>query len=173
MSDWPNRQHDGHHDALPDPSPELELADDLIDKANALLWRHRAVEPMPTEHLPDLDANTDEDDIPILTEVVEDFGDEIPVLQESITPAPPASQTGLADPSGQQHARLVEHLVQIDTLIAREVEAWLSNELPQLLSRELDSLSERLRIETLAHLRATLLPTLSNHIASRLDELER
>ena len=172
MSDWPNRQHDGHRDALPDAAPELELADDLIDKANALLWRHRAADPLPTEHLPDLDANADEDDIPILTEVVEDFGDEIPVLQDGLTP-PPVPQAGVADPSGLHHARLVEHLVEIDTLIAREVETWLSNELPQLLSRELDSLSERLRIETLAHLRATLLPTLSNHIASRLDELER
>ena len=60
-----------------------------------------------------------------------------------------------------------------DTLIAHEVETWLSNELPQLLSRELDKLNERLRIETLAHLRATLLPTLSAHIASRLDDIER
>lgn len=143
-----------------DPAAELELADSLIGKADALLRKHRGAEP-PAHP----------DDLPILTDVVTDFDDGIPLLADPVGGQDSAEP---ADPHrALNRAELVEHLVQIDTLIAREVEAWLSNELPQLLSRELDSLSERLRVETLAHLRATLLPTLSDHIASRLDELDR
>lgn len=145
-----------------DPAAELELADNLITKADALLRKHRGAESL-VHH----------DDLPILTDVVTDFEDGIPLLDDQVGGnAVPAASDSHQIP-GQERARLVEHLVQIDTLIAREVETWLTNELPQLLSRELDTLSERLRIETLAHLRATLLPTLSDHIASRLDEIDR
>lgn len=148
-----------------DPAAELELADSLIGKANALLRRHRAAEPAVPE--------SDDGDLPILTDVVTDFDDGIPPLDDPAPSQPAPSAHDTTADRDRNRAVLVEHLVQIDTLIAREVEAWLANELPQLLSRELDSLSERLRVETLAHLRATLLPTLSDHIASRLDELDR
>ncbi|AWI81761.1 MAG: hypothetical protein CVU19_14870 [Betaproteobacteria bacterium HGW-Betaproteobacteria-13] len=157
---------------------ELELADSLIGKADALLRRHHGTNTPPASAAAN-EPNDDSDELPILTDVVLDFDESIPLLSEvaqlqqnTLAPAPAAaaSQTGL---SIQDRALLVEHLVEIDTLIAHEVETWLSNELPQLLSRELDKLNERLRIETLAHLRATLLPTLSAHIASRLDDTER
>lgn len=154
MNEWPQALRD-------DPAPELEIADTLISKADALLRKHRGTESL-VQH----------DDLPILTDVVTDFDDGIPLLDQPVGGNAFAAAPQLHQMRGQERARLVEHLVQIDTLIAREVETWLTNELPQLLSRELDTLSERLRIETLAHLRATLLPTLSDHIASRLDELD-
>lgn len=138
-----------------DPAAELELADSLIDKADALLRKHRGAEP-----------SAHHDELPILTDVVTDYDDQIPLLGE------PVSAHAFTAPP-QRRALLLEQLEKIDMLINNEVEAWLNNELPQLLSRELDQLSERLRVETLAHLRATLLPTLSAHIASQIDELGR
>ncbi len=158
---------------------ELELADSLIGKADALLRRHHATNAPPAAAATPAEAPDDGDELPILTDVVLDFDENIPLLSEVAqlqqnTPSPaPAAAANQAGLSIQDRAVLVEHLVEIDTLIAHEVETWLSNELPQLLSRELDKLNERLRIETLAHLRATLLPTLSAHIASRLDDIER
>lgn len=68
-------------------------------------------------------------------------------------------------------AALIEELVELDTEIARSVEAWLVEELPPIVARELDSLAERIRIEALAQLRATLLPSLSERIAHRIDKL--
>ena len=149
-----------------DPDAELQLADNLIGKADALLRRHRSTEPLTR-------ATDDTDDLPILTDIVVDFDDSIPLLSERENlqhgHLPPPS-TSLHE---QDQARITEHLVQIHTLISREVEAWLSSELPQLLSREIDALSTRLRVETLAHLKATLLPELSRHISKRLDELSK
>ncbi|MDX9836876.1 MAG: hypothetical protein RBT39_04870 [Azoarcus sp.] len=156
---------------------ELDLADSLIGKADALLRRHHGTPPPAQSEAAD-ESSDDSDELPILTDVVLDFDENIPLLSDVAhlqadgqTPAaaPTTNNTGL---NIQDHAQLVEHLVEIDTLIAHEVEAWISNELPQLLSREVNKLNERLRIETLAHLRATLLPTLSAHIASRLDDIE-
>ncbi|MBR0568838.1 hypothetical protein J5J83_22155 [Azoarcus sp. L1K30] len=165
MNDWPHTDND--------PDDELRMADSLIVKADAFLRKHHAADlrSAPNSHTEHID-----DELPILTDVVTDFDDGIPLLDE-VAPLPPDTPASAAAPpvstaeaQARERATLVEHLVQIDTLIAREVEAWLCNELPQLLSRELDALSDRLRVETLAHLRATLLPTLSTHIASRLDE---
>lgn len=140
-----------------DPAAELELADSLIGKADALLRKHRGAEP-----------SAHHDDLPVLTDAVTDYDDQIPLLGE------PVSAHAITPPSQPlARALLLEQLESIDVLISNEVEAWLNNELPQLLSRELDQLGARLRVETLAHLRATLLPTLSSHIASRIDELGR
>lgn len=68
-------------------------------------------------------------------------------------------------------AALIEELVELDTEIARSVESWLEDELPQIVTRELDSLAERIRTEAIAQLRATLLPALSERIAHRIDKL--
>ena len=69
----------------------------------------------------------------------------------------------------QPVSQLAEQLISLDTEIARAVESWFANELPQLVHRELDKLSARLQEEALAHLRATLLPTLSEHISRSLE----
>lgn len=164
MKDWPPRN---------DTEAEIERANDLLDKADALLRRHRGSEfeagfdnaevSVPLE---------DEDDLPILTDIVDDFDIGAPVLTEVADAAPAAVAAPVEAPPAIDPARIAERLVEIDTEISREVEAWLANELPQILSREFDALVDKVRSETLAHLRATLLPTLSERIARRLDALD-
>jgi len=182
VSNWPPRA---------DAEEELQRADALLGQADALLNRHRGETATPAD-----------DDLPILTDVVDE--DELPpeallppkraplpgvppsvapAVQPALAPLPPqppvqpaqAFSAPAPTPSAAPatlNPRQVEQLVRLDTEISREVEAWLANELPQILSRELDSLAERVRTQTLAHLRATLLPALSERIARRLDGSE-
>lgn len=125
-----------------DSDADLAEADALLLKADALLRRHRfgASDPSPA---------TIDDDLPILTEIVDDL------------PSPPAPVLA--------HPDLAEQLVELDTELNREIENWFANELPELLAVELETLSRQLREKALAHLRATLLPMLSARIARRLD----
>lgn len=144
-------------DAADDLPEELEAADALLDQAEALLQRHRGSASLMTALGDDLAA----DDLPLLTDVVED------VVVEAPAASPPPQS------SAAREVDLAEHLVILDGLIAREVEAWLANELPQLLSAELDRLAERLRSQVLAHMRATLLPALAQHISTTLSPDEQ
>ncbi len=166
MSSWfPSR---------PDPDEELKAADDLLHKADALLRRHKG-----TDREPEVEVSLEDEELPLLTEVVEDLEDDLPILTEEVEasalqapepePAPPPPEA----PEPAQDVALAEFLIDLDTEIAREVETWFSSELPQLLSRELDRLAERLRAEAVAHLRATLLPALSEHVSRRLEELSK
>lgn len=138
MSDPKYRGSSNHSDA------DLAEADALLLKADALLRRHRfgGSEPSPA---------TIDDDLPILTEIVDDI------------PGP----RGSAHRSRQ--VELAEQLAGLDAELTREIESWFADELPELLAAELETLSRQLREKALAHLRATLLPTLSARIASRLD----
>jgi hypothetical protein len=61
----------------------------------------------------------------------------------------------------------------LDTLIIGEVETWLRDELPALVVREIAKLNERLRTDAITHLRATLLPRISDHITEQIDKLAR
>ena len=131
---------------------ELKTADALLDQADALLHRHRGAASLMTASGDDLAA----DDLPLLTEVVEEPAPAPPT--EPLIPSPADTQAALA-----------ERLVVLDGLIAREVEAWLSDELPQILTAELDRLAERLRAQALAQMRATLLPALSQRISDTLN----
>ena len=94
------------------------------------------------------------------------IGDSEPIILEPMRTeaelahtAPPA---GITQPPGD----LAERLVTLDTAISRLIEDWVANELPQLVSRELDDLAERLRVKASAHLRATLQPLISTEIAN-------
>lgn len=218
MKDWKPLPHD----------EDLERADDLLDQADALLRRHRSTidftpsgplhdagrNPAPEVDLEHLDL--DDDDLPILTEVVEDleiaddwhppinampldFGPVAPAspqppaatagagAQEAAglhavpgAPSPDASAT-VPDISAalvreQLHEQLshafAEQLIDLDTRIAREVSNWMANEFPQVMGRELDRLAERLHTELQAHLRATLLPSLSGRISEVLEDIQ-
>jgi hypothetical protein len=202
VKDWP---------ALPED--DLERADALLGQADALLRRHRggdfrAPEPRPSglEPIAALEpvALEDDDDLPILTDVVDDFeladlG--VPARPDAAAPvaaptaASAANDMAADDMAGQAgvprapaesaapltaddaallvsaRAALIEDLVRLDTEIARSVEAWLADEIPQILQRELDGLAERVKAEALAQLRATLLPALSERVAGRIDRL--
>ncbi|NMG73511.1 hypothetical protein [Aromatoleum diolicum] len=148
-----------------DPDDELRAADLLLGKADALLRRHRAAEPQaPLLPEPEEFVSLEDDDLPVLTEVVDPSEWETSSQVAQIPPAPAAPTTPV------QVSQLAEQLISLDTEISRAVEAWFATELPQLLSREMDKLSSRLQEEAIAHLRATLLPTLSEHISRSLEK---
>ena len=205
MKDWPSLHAD--------TDAELERADDLLDQADALLSRHR----MPPEAQPAARVATqqhtdayvrealascdsplaDDDDLPILTEIVDEL--ELPpegteqaarplaplsasaALTASVSAAfsasPIAEPTPTRAPSATSRMttedrityQIAERLIELDTQIARSISAWMDTEFPQLLQRQLDRLSEQLQTEMQAHLRATLLPELSAHISAQLD----
>ncbi len=121
--------------------PETEEADRLLDKADALLKRHRAPGP--------------DTDIPVLTEQIED--DDIPVLTGAVRDAP-------APPAG-----FVEQLIDLDATLNRRIDAWLSNELPQVLADELEQARTRILNQIHARARATLLADISQEISELLD----
>lgn len=155
MSDWPPRNG---------ADEELRTADLLLGKADALLRRHNPP-PGPDPILPDAleFVSLEDEDLPVLTDVVD----------PAELPPPPAANSGAAPPPGatpRAVSDLAEQLISLDTAIARAVETWFATELPQLVQRELDRFAQRLQEEATAHLRATLLPTLSEHISRSLEK---
>jgi len=144
------------HDPDPEPDADLDEADALLLKADALLRKHKGGESRAKED--------DYDDLPLLTEIIEDF--EPPSGPLTVDHASSDEDQG---PAPDTPVMLAEFLVELDTALARAIETWFANELPQLITRELDQLTDRLRTESLAHMRATLVPTLSALIAERLD----
>lgn len=150
-----------------DPADELKEADLLLEKADALLRRHKIKEDT-TAPPPESD-----DDLPLLTDVVDDLmiepllGADAPT-DPATTPQPPKPPP--PQPSAGISVELTELLVNLDTELAREVENWFADELPQLVTRELDRFAQRLREEATAHMRATLIPALSERIAVLLEK---
>ena len=130
---------------------ELKTADALLGQADALLHRHRGAASLMTASGDDLAA----DDLPLLTEVV----DSSPTADIPHEPTPPY----------QPEVGLAGRLVALDGLIAREVEAWLAEELPKILHAELAYLATKVRTQALAQMRATLLPALSQHLSDTLN----
>jgi hypothetical protein len=134
-----------------DADRELSEADRLLRKADALLQRHRLLE--------------EDDDLPLVTEIVTPAPRKPPSV-----PVPPATSVPGSLPQGASGVDHAERLVDIDTAIQRSIEAWLAAELPTMIERELMAAADRLQAEMVAHARATLLPRLSEEIASRLDD---
>jgi hypothetical protein len=96
--------------------------------------------------------------------------------RQPVAPAPPPAAKQpppLSDATVVQAQAIAEKLKQLDTLIVGEVEAWLREELPALVVREISRLNERLRAEAIAHLRATLLPRISEHISGKIEKIGR
>lgn len=62
-----------------------------------------------------------------------------------------------------------ERLIELDAQIAQSINQWLAKELPPIIASELLGLSERLRVQTAAHMRATLLPDLSEQVSKVLE----
>ncbi|MBL9048449.1 MAG: hypothetical protein JNK34_14330, partial [Tabrizicola sp.] len=58
-------------------------------------------------------------------------------------------------------AELQKHLTALQPSVVQSIESWVEAELPQVVSRELDALTDRITAGTLSHLRATLLPQLT------------
>jgi len=179
------------------PNDDLDASDTLLVKADALIHRHRSSTLPQADDLPVLTDVLGED-LPVLDDIADEIAldDEIadaapdPVPVE--TPAEPAPAPVIIEPdpaiiaaaaeaaaqaareeaSAQAQAaqmRIAEQLIEFDAHIAQTLESWISNELPQIVAAEVDGMVERLRVKTLAHMRATLVPDLSHKLSELLD----
>jgi len=122
-------------------------ADDLLQKADALMRRHRVFVAGAAAEKDDAAAPAGNDDIPVLTEVVS--GD---AVAESAAPA---------------HAGVP--LSRLRSALAFELEAWLDEELPLHVMRVLDGITDQLIIQLSLKARSDLLPRLQ----SLLEATER
>ncbi|MDX5362755.1 MAG: hypothetical protein LPJ91_01175 [Pseudazoarcus pumilus] len=134
-----------------DQDSDLREADELLRKADALLSRGRAGSGMGIE----------DDDLPLVTEIIPAVG--------LCAPAPKT----MPEPDLEPDTEMTEQLIDLDTAIQREIEAWMAHEMPEIIERELELLQERIRAEVMASMRVGLLPRLSEEIASRLPGAER
>lgn len=151
------------------PKAELEIplededADPLFEKADALIQRHASFA-----------IESELDDLPVLTDVVEPSPPAAGTAPEAESaeaePPLPDLAAATAAAARAEADRLAERLVLLDTAISRHIQEWVATELPQLVSRELDDLAERLQATAASHLRATLLPLISTEIADTLDK---
>ena len=113
----------------------------------------------------------DGDDLPVLTDVVDEriepfIGDSEPIILEPVDPEPVHQD---AAPVLALAPDLAGRIVELDIAINRLIEDWVATELPQLVSRELDALAERLRVKAVTQLQHSLQPLISAEIARRLD----
>ncbi len=152
------------------PKAELEIplededADPLFEKADALIQRHASFA-----------IESELDDLPVLTDVVEPpppaaAAEAEPAPSAAAEPPLPDLAAAIAAAAQAEADRLAERLVVLDSAINRHIQDWVATELPQLVSRELDDLAERLQASAASHLRATLLPLISGEIADTLDK---
>lgn len=134
---------------------DTDDTDRLIGQADALLHKHRSP------------ANAAPDDPPVLTEVIED--EDLPVLTAAIDADAPASVIHTAAVADSIPPNFVEQLIELDALIHRRIDAWLTHELPVVLSAQIDAAKARIRDEIHAHVRSTLLSDISQQISELLD----
>jgi len=126
------------------------VSNNVLDQADALMRRRSfvaGVDPGSGE----ADGNSDvadqstSEDVPVLTDVV---GDDA-VAQHS---PPPVGDTGGAlSPAGSAleleqalRARLNQLLMDRQTVLAQEIEAWLDEQMPQLVIRAMDGITDHL-----------------------------
>ncbi len=138
--------------------PIEAMANDVIDKADSLMRRHRAfvageppaaaVPPAPTFSPPPEQAPVPED-LPVLTEIVAD-DDEVTL----------ATASAAADIEALLRERLSAALPQQRELLRRELAQWLDEQLPQLVMRVLDGVTDQLVAQINTQARMTLLPKL-------------
>ncbi|WP_172203840.1 hypothetical protein [Niveibacterium sp. COAC-50] len=180
------------------PNDDLDASDTLLVKADALIHRHRSSTLPLADDLPVLTDVLGED-LPVLEDIADEIAldDEVaeaaaPAATEPVTEPPADSAPVVVEPdpaiiaaaaeaaakaareeaSVQAQAaqmRIAEQLIEFDAHIAQTLESWISNELPQIVAAEVDGMVERLRIKTLAHMRATLVPDLSHKLSELLD----
>jgi hypothetical protein len=111
------------------------MSDNLIDKADSLMRRHRS------------NLAGEADDLPLLTEVV-------------ATAASGAQALADGDIEALLRERLAAALPQQRELLRRELAAWLDEQLPQLVLRVVDGVTDQLVAQINTQARMTLLPKL-------------
>jgi hypothetical protein len=132
----------------------MNHGDDVLQQANQLMRRHRsfvAGGALPTEPPP-----TDRDDLPVLTEVVESA--DMPLLDSPGPESPPAVAPERIEALARE--MLFERLPVQRQALAEELAAWLDSELPQVIMRVLDGVTDQLVARIADESRAALLPRL-------------
>jgi hypothetical protein len=134
----------------------MNHGDDVLQQANQLMRRHRSfvaggAQPTMPETPP-----TDRDDLPVLTEVVES------AEQALLDSSGPESVPTVAPERIEALARemLFERLPVQRQALAEELATWLDNELPQVIMRVLDGITDQLVAQIADESRAALLPRL-------------
>ena len=149
---------------------DLERADILLDQADALLNRHREAEAADTPSPPFGGTTAADDDLPLLTEVVDVRS---PPAASPVAPAdlaaeaPPIPADAPPTPADAPPAAALRATLERE--IAAAVEDWLVDQLPLIVDRQIDLLVERLRAETLDELRHGLAPAIAERVLQRLD----
>jgi hypothetical protein len=125
--------------------------DDLIDKADTLIQRRRIFVAGGGVRQPETHVTTTEaSELPVLTEIVDASWPPAPVEP----PIPPVHIDALAK------ALLQERLPVQQQLLADNLAGWLDTELPQVVMRVLDGLSDQMITQVTTEARASLLPRL-------------
>ena len=113
----------------------------LFDQADALMRRRRVF--VAGAAAVDADGAAPPDDLPLLTEVVD------------VEPVPPAAEV-----EALAHDLLARLLDERRTALALEMETWLDEQLPQLVIRAMDGITDHLVTLLTVRAREDLLPRL-------------
>jgi hypothetical protein len=125
--------------------------DNLIDKADMLIQRRRVfVAGGGTHPFSAPSARAETGDLPVLTEVVDVLSPPPPV-------EPAISQERV---EALAKALLLERLPVRQQLVAESLGAWLDAELPQVVMRVVDGLTDQIIAQVTVEARASLLPRL-------------
>lgn len=123
------------------PRDVLGKADEFIRRRRAQLGGAALEAPLP--------ATAAEDDIPTLTEIVDNAS----------LPVNPAAPEAAAQKSGRD----------INVEVARELEAWLDENLPQVVVHVMDGITDKLIQQVHDSARADLLPRLRRALREDAD----
>jgi hypothetical protein len=131
------------------------MTDDVFNKADSLMQRHRRLldraVPVSAAVEPSL-RQTDGEDLPVLTDVVAAR----PSTVEHPIPRPPESVEALA------RDLLFQQLPAQREALALELASWLDDELPQIVMRILDGMTDQIVTQVTQEARASLLPRLQS-----------
>jgi hypothetical protein len=166
-----------------DPEDDLPLLDDVVGEDLPVLEDVTALaEPVATPVVPAPEPVVDTSQLAALEARLAELEAQIAERSEALARAAEAQEAALGRAVAAEEAAsrttvaaqatrmaVAEQLIDLDARIAQKLEAWLGDELPQLVATELDGMVERLRVKTLAHMRATLVPDLSAKLSEVLD----
>ncbi len=135
----------------------MNHGDDLLQQANQLMRRHRSFVAGGAQSAVAEAPSTDRDDLPVLTEVVEE-----PVERSALDSTGVGSQPAIAPERIEALAleMLFERLPVQRQALAEELAKWLDSDLPEVIMRVLDGITDQLVAQIAEEARAALLPRL-------------
>ncbi|HUY03759.1 MAG TPA: hypothetical protein VMV33_10765 [Rhodocyclaceae bacterium] len=125
--------------------------DSLLDQADALMRRHRVYVAGAASTAPEPALVDESDDLPLLTDIVA---------------AEPPTETAGADIDLER--RLAEH----HAALVLELETWLDEQLPQLVIRAMDGITDHLVTQITRRAQEQLLPRLDVMLKSAPEDCD-